>query len=254
MVAARSWLSRQLKQAGARLRTSLRSGLERYLARRRAQHPSTNPADKTPTQAEALHPLAWNATADAIAQHWQAQVSRLEQRWRDQEQSARNSLGGEVLAGEWLAVGEQLIEAWRKLGVSLVARVRQLPASGEWVSSEAALDEVLQNGWRALRHVWGEGRDRLTDALQPRVGTSEGAALQSALEKAMRKGETAVAEIWLNGQGYLLSTLGEVFRQPPMEKEAQVQALLAAWEPLLNGSHAAWEGVMTQLEQALRRS
>lgn len=251
-MAAQDWLSHTLKRIGARARGSLRRRLETYLTQRRARRgEKTAPADSSPT-GQQLHAQAWSHTADALAQHWQAQVSRLEQLWRALEHPARVSVGGEVLAGEWLAVGEQLIEAWRQLGAGLVTRLRQLPASGDWVTPEAALDEVLQNGWRRLRQVWGEGRDRLMDALQPRASTPDGAALQSALEKAMRKGETAVAEIWLNAQGYLLSTLGEVFRQPPVGKDAQVQALLAAWEPLLDGSRSAWDGVLSQLEHALK--
>lgn len=251
-MAAQDWLSHTLKRIGSRVRRSLRTRLESYLTGRRTRRGEKKaPADSSPV-GQGLHPQAWPHTADALAQHWQAQVSRLEQQWRALEQPARVSVGGEVLAGEWLAVGEQLIEAWRQLGKGLVTRLGQLPVSGDWVTPEAALDEVLQNGWRKLRHVWGEGRDRLMEALQPRASTPEGAALQSALEKAMRKGETAVAESWLNAQGYLLSTLGEVFRQPPVGKDAQVEALLAAWEPLLDGSRSAWDGVLNQLASALK--
>lgn len=253
----RSALKQTLKEA---LKTS-KDIAQDLLDRRRG---SSGQADAAETGASPLRsvgpdPHAWQTIGQLQSRRWSELVTRVDARWRENERRVRDSAGGEILAGEWLAVGERLMEQWQEVGARLsrcwgqlaLKAVRPDGTMTPWIELEADLDGALQAGWRQFRTEWGEARARVADALQPRLSQSAVRALHQRLDETFRRGESILSDAWLPGQGYLQSALAEALQNPNAQPDGFLKAGQEAWQPLLSGMDKAWDQVLAQLEGAL---
>lgn len=203
----------------------------------------------------------WQAVGRSLTLQWQLRWTALDKRWRENEARARQSSGGEVLAGEWLAVGEQLLEAWASMGRTLTTAWDNLPRFGTWIEMESSLDGALQQAWRSFRPIWGEARSRIYTAMSPKSLTPQAEALRARLDEALRRGESTLSDAWLSSQGFLQSSVRDCIEGNGSEgngsegrggAEAVNAGLEAAWAFLLGNLERAWSAVMDSLEAALR--
>lgn len=213
----------------------------------------------------------WQAVGRSLTLQWQLRWNALDTRWRENEARARQSSGGEVLAGEWLAVGEQLLEAWASMGRTLVSGWDALPRFGTWIEMESSLDGALQQAWRSFRPIWGEARSRIYTAMSPKTLTPQAEALRFRLDETLRRGESTLSDAWLSSQGFLQSSVRDCLEGQGVDgqgvdgqgvvgqgvvgqggAEAVSAGLEAAWAFLLGNLERAWATVMDSLEAALQ--
>lgn len=196
-------------------------------------------------------PAVWRAVGAEQARRWNRFALEVQSRWRAQEELARATAGGELLAGVWLATGEFLTEAWQRSGREFFSRWDQLLARGAPSAVEQALGEALRESWTPFEQEWHAMLERVQEMLERRRQEPGGEELRQRVLSTFKAGEARLIDAWTTAQASLKTGVRGAL-EAGLETGGTRAALEAAWQRFHAGIEQAWNHLLSQLEATLK--